>query len=94
MFSLSSIHSGVSGNMHKWVYTPRGSAFLWVRREHHATVRPPIMSWAKGMSLSEQFFVQGTRDHIPFLCAKHGLQFYQAIGGMVRVFVLSKVVEW
>ena len=55
-------------------------------------VRPPIMSWAKGMSLSEQFFVQGTRDHIPFLCAKHGLQFYQAIGGMVRVFVLSKVV--
>ena len=77
--------------MHKWVYTPRGSAFLWVKREHHAMVRPPIMSWAKGKSLSEQFFVQGTRDHIPFLCAKHGLQFYQAIGGMVR-FCYQRIV--
>ena len=75
---------GFSGNMHKWVYTPRGCALLWVKREHHAMIRPTIISWSWGKSLSEQFFMQGTRDHIPFLCAKHALQFYHAIGGLVR----------
>ncbi|XP_070177170.1 uncharacterized protein [Littorina saxatilis] len=71
-----------TGNMHKWAYTPRGCALLWVKREHHGMVRPPLTSWEKGRSISEQFFNQGTRDFIPFFCAKHALQFYQAIGGM------------
>ncbi|KAL8613278.1 hypothetical protein ACOMHN_001602 [Nucella lapillus] len=81
-------HLGVdfyTGNMNKWMYSPRGCAVLWVKREHHALISPPSTSYDRGKSLSEQFFSQGTRDYVPFLCAKQAVQFYRAIGGMERV---------
>ena len=56
---------------------------LWIKREHQSVVKPPVTSWELGKSLPEQFFNQGTRDLIPFVCVKDSLRFYEAIGGIV-----------
>ena len=34
-----------AGNLHKWVCSPRGSAFVHVRRELQERIRGPIVSW-------------------------------------------------
>ncbi|MBS0306633.1 MAG: aminotransferase class V-fold PLP-dependent enzyme [Proteobacteria bacterium] len=34
-----------SGNCHKWLCAPKGTGFLHARREHHALLQAPVVSW-------------------------------------------------
>lgn len=66
-----------SGNFHKWLSAPKGSAFLHVRSEHHAMIDPLVIShgWYEGASFVEQNEWQGTRDIAPFLTVPTAIQF-------------------
>lgn len=66
-----------SGNCHKWLCAPKGSAFLFARPEHHARLEPLVISWGWGMG---ETFVQrnqwqGTRDMAAFLSVPAAIEF-------------------
>jgi isopenicillin-N epimerase len=68
-----------SGNCHKWLCAPKGSAFLYARPEHHAILEPLVISWGW---LPESTFVsrnqwQGTRDIAAFLSVPAAIEFQQ-----------------
>jgi isopenicillin-N epimerase len=70
-----------TGACHKWMMAPKGSSFLYVRREMQAGVAPLVVSWgyAPDTPLDTRFVEwhqgQGTRDISPFLSIPAALQF-------------------
>jgi len=66
-----------SGNFHKWLCAPKGSAFLHVRAEHHAMIEPLVVShgWYKGSQFFEQNEWQGTRDLASYLTVPTAIEF-------------------
>lgn len=70
-----------SGNLHKWLMSPKGSAFLYARKELQHLVEPLVVSWGweaekPGPSrfVDEQEWT-GTRDIAAFLSVPAAIQF-------------------
>ena len=72
-----------SGNLHKWLFAPRGCAILWVSPKFHDVVVPQVVSWLHDKTLQDRFFQQGTVDHTPYTSAGIAIKFYNEVGGMV-----------
>jgi len=68
-----------TGNLHKWVCGPKGSAFLFARPEVQSLVEPLIVSFgwdeSKPSSFVDLLEWTGTRDISPFLGAADAIQF-------------------
>jgi isopenicillin-N epimerase len=72
------------GNCHKWLSAPKGSGFLYARRELQYLLEPPVVSWGwqarePGPSrfIDEQEY-QGTRDISAFLTVPAAIEFQAA----------------
>ncbi|HNR96894.1 MAG TPA: aminotransferase class V-fold PLP-dependent enzyme, partial [Anaerolineae bacterium] len=76
-----------SGNCHKWLCAPKGSAFLYARRDRQTELQPVVVSWgwnreeqgcdgtvAPAGLVAEQEW-QGTRDISAFLSVPAAIQF-------------------
>lgn len=78
-----------TGNLHKWVCAPKGSAFLHVRRDRQATVRPTTISHGANGPLGpgrpsryrQEFDWQGTADPTAWLAAPEAIRF---VGGLLE----------
>jgi isopenicillin-N epimerase len=70
-----------TGTMHKWLLTPKGSSFLYVRKPYQDLLDPLVVSWGyEGHAGSENRFLewheqQGTRDISAFLTMPAALAF-------------------
>ena len=79
-----------TGNCHKWLCAPKGSAFLHVRPEHHPMIDASVVSWGYSASgpgstefdaytgttlLERRLQWQGTRDLAAFLSVPAAIEF-------------------
>ena len=72
-----------TGTLHKWMLTPKGSSFLYVKNEMQSQIDPLVVSWGyESLTPSESQFLdyheyQGTSDNSAFLCTPAVIDFLQ-----------------
>lgn len=75
----------VTGNCHKWLFAPKGAAFLAVREDKRATTRPAILSHGANAPaharsrLHLEFDWTGTIDPTPWLAVPAGIAFGEGL---------------
>lgn len=83
--NLSELKADIyTGACHKWMLTPKGCSFLYVKRELQHLFDPLVISWGYEAEFpsSSQFLdyhqMQGTREYSSFLAVPRALQFMKA----------------
>lgn len=72
-----------TGACHKWMMTPKGSSFLYVKKEFQKTLDPLIISWGyKSFAPSDSLFFDyhqfnGTRDFSAYLTIPKAIEFME-----------------
>jgi len=76
-----------TANGHKWLYTPKGSALMWVTKSKQNQIIPTVISSAfttgfipEPSIYQTRFQYTATRDYTPFCTFKHALRFREKIG--------------
>lgn len=72
-----------TGTLHKWMLAPKGSSFLYVKKEFQDDLDPLVVSWGyesvapSGNRFLDYHEYQGTNDHSAFLCTPKVIDFLE-----------------
>ena len=75
----------IVGNLHKWLFCPKGCAFLWVTPQHQSRAQGVVISHEWKSSYQARFKMQGTLDDTAFLAVPAALHFIEQVGGIERI---------
>lgn len=70
-----------TGTLHKWMLAPKGSSFLYVRKELQNQMKPLVVSWGyesltpSGSTFLDYLEYQGTNDNSAYLCTPTVIDF-------------------
>lgn len=92
-----------TGACHKWMLTPKGSSFMYVRKEHQP-LEPLVVSWGyRALFPSDSVFLDhhqmnGTRDYSAFLTIPTAIQFmaehnWTQVAAQCRELVYANAAE-
>ncbi len=87
-----------TGTTHKWMLTPKGSSFLYVKKELQETLDPLVVSWGyESVAPGESRFLdyhetQGTRDISMFLCTPAAIDFLEQNNWAAKSAVCKQIV--
>jgi len=71
-----------TGALHKWMCGPKGTSFLYVKKEHQNWIKPVVYSWGKkgddpeSSEFLQNFQWQGTRDMSAFLTVPKIIEYF------------------
>ena len=74
-----------TGNCHKWLFAPKGTAFLWTAPEMQELTVPLSISYYYGQSYTKLFDWTGTRNPSSYLALRDAIDFHHELGSE-RIF--------
>lgn len=83
-----------AGNLHKWACAPKGSGFLWVRKDRQKDIHPLVISHHLGEGFTREFGWQGTRDLAAWLAIPRALEFMSRFGWQRVMHHNQKMAVW
>lgn len=87
-----------TGTLHKWMLAPKGSSFLYVKKELQDALDPLVVSWGyESVAPGESRFLdyheaQGTRDISAFLCTPKAIDFLEENNWAAKSAVCKQIV--
>ena len=68
-----------TSNMHKWLFAPKGSGFLYASPEVVHATKPTVVSHFIHSGFPDSFDYTGTRDNTAWLATPAALKFFQSL---------------
>jgi isopenicillin-N epimerase len=87
-----------TGTLHKWMLAPKGSSFLYVKKEFQADIDPLVVSWGyESLAPSDSQFLDyheyhGTNDHSAYLCTPKVIEFLEQNNWKEKSKACKKIV--
>jgi len=81
-------------NGHKWLYSPKGSAFLWVTKERQKDIVPLVISSSGDFSYVGEFEYTGTRDYTSYCSIGAAMDFRNKLGDQDIMNYNHELATW